>query len=211
MPTFEGQSDESFENLSSDLLNNLGGTNWKNFPEEPDNILGRLFLIEQDVIEIAQNGLDDIIDQLGKTCLLYYPAISIPCNNCLDSLPPGSGNKWITGGPAPQRNQSCQSCGGTGSKFVEPREEVKLLIAWEPRDFYIKMEDSDMSISAPTGKIQTKGYLRNLHKIMRANYMVVQTDISGMVRMKFERDGEPADPSNIVKNRYFVINWKRVP
>lgn len=184
---------------------------WEYRPATPLPDAGRLFTIDPDVRLIAQNGLDDMIDQLGKICLLYYPAIASPCGGCTSTLPPGSENKWITGGPAPNINQNCFSCGGAGSVFVEPVEELRLLIAWYEKDYFIDIEKKEKMISAPQGKIQTKGYLKDLHKVMRANYMLVQTNLEGMLRLKFERDGDPVDPSNIVSDRYFLLNWKRVP
>ena len=45
--------------------------------------MAKLFSLSTDVKTIAQNAIDDLIDQLGKDCLLQFPPIQEYCVNCI--------------------------------------------------------------------------------------------------------------------------------
>ncbi len=182
--------------------------------------MGRLFTLTDEIRQIAYDGLADLIDQLGKDCLLVYPPKWTACDCTTDpAAAAGSNpnNRWVTGGPAPPGQSGlCLACGGTGRKAEESvTETVQMLVTWGATEAfkkgastYARNVPADLQIAA--GSCQTKGYFELIPKIVRAHQMILQPDKQGTVRWRFELDGEPVDVSNINPGRFCVANWKRV-
>lgn len=142
---------------------------------------GKLFDIDDSVLAVARDRLDDIIDFLAKDCVLVFAG----------------------GGAASPTNPWDR---GADSQAA-PTLSVRLLIAWQERDFWVRLP---ADVRAPEGMIQTKGYVTDLDQVVRASHLLVQGPLASGQRAKFERAGDPVDPSNIIQGRYFVCNWMRV-
>lgn len=166
--------------------------------------MAKLFEIPDEVRQIAQDGLDDLITQIGKQCQLIYPARMVPGNPPDQTIGQKGGNQWVTGGPM---NRATPSQGGTGYVAEQESETIQMLIQWNPSDFFIK---PPYNVQIPDGTIQTKGFQADLPKVLRAAYMIVSPDKEGLIRWKYELDGEPGDKSNLVPGVFFVAQWKRV-
>ena len=171
--------------------------------------MAKLFTLSNDVKTIAQNAIDDLIDQLGKDCLLLYPPLPEPRNNCiLDPIGNKSSNHWFNGGPMPFPNGSiCPMCNGGGFHFKEMTKPIKLLIANSPSEWFVKFPHN---IQVPAGTIQTKGYTTDLPDVLQTRKMVLQVSLQPMIRFTYELAGEPIDQGNIVQGRYWVAMWNRV-
>jgi hypothetical protein len=171
--------------------------------------MAKLFTLSADVKKIAQDAIDDLIDQLGKDCLLLYPALPEICENCvLDPIGNKSSNYWINGGAIPFPNGSiCPSCNGSGYHFKQITKPIKLLIGNSPAEWFVKMPSN---LQVPAGMIQTKGYVSNLPDVLQSRKLIVQISLEPMVRFTYELYGEPIDQGNIVQNRYWVGMWSRV-
>jgi len=61
----------------------------------------------------------------------------------------------------------------------------------------------------PTGYLETKGYMRDMPKIVKAIEMILAINIQAYRNYRFVLDSEPIDSSNIVQGRYFIARWKR--
>lgn len=171
--------------------------------------MGKLFTLSDDVKSIAQDAIDDLIDQLGKDCLLVYPHLPSPCANCVfDPIGNKSSNHWNAGGPIPFPNGSvCPLCDGNGLHFEEINKPIKLLISNSPSQFFVKMP---ANIIVPAGSIQTKGYIKDLPDVLQSRKLIMQVSLEPMIRYTYDLDGEPIDQGNIVQNRYWVALWNRV-
>jgi hypothetical protein len=172
--------------------------------------MGKLFTLTDDVRLIAQNAIDDLIDQLGKDCRLIYPPDWQQCANCIyDSIGEKSSNIWITGGPIPfDAGSTCPMCGGVGRRAIEKTANIRMLVQAEPSKWWVK---PPFNVQVPTGMIQTKGYMSDVPRLLQSRKMIFQTDIEGIMRMRYELVGEPIDQGNIIQGRYFVALWQRVP
>lgn len=171
--------------------------------------MGILFSLDA-VKPTIQQALDDLITELGKDCLLVYPPKWVNCSNCLSS---SFGNKssssWKSGGPLPfPAGTVCPLCNGSNKVSQEQTESVRMLCAWEPKAFFEPLPQVDVRV--PYGVIQTKSYLSDAPKIMRADHAVFQTPTTNILRSTYELAGEPVDVSNIIQGRYCVATWKRV-
>lgn len=171
--------------------------------------MAKIFSLTDDIKQIAEFAIDDLIDQLGKTCRLIYPPIASPCVNCLfDPIGNKSSNTWTNGGPIPFENGStCPMCDGSGLHFNSMTKDIKVLVANSPKDFFQKLP---AHIQLPDGSIQTKGYMKDLPDVLQTRKMVFQLDIEGLIKYTYELLGEPIDQGNIVQGKYWVANWTRV-
>ncbi len=171
--------------------------------------MAKIFTLSNDIKQIAQNAIDDLIDQLGKDCLLSYPPFPELCNNCiLDPIGNKSSNHWTNGGPIPFPNGGiCPLCNGDGYHYKEVTKSIKLLISNSPSQWFVKMP---AGIQVPAGSIQTKGYVTDLPDVLQSRRLILQVSLEPMVRFTYELAGEPIDQGNIIQNRYWVAVWNRV-
>jgi len=175
--------------------------------------VAKIFSIDSDIKSVIQDAMDDMLANtkdggLGKTCLLVYPARYIKCDNCV--LDPHSGRstgRYRHGGPMPFNQGKCPMCQGEGRKAHEVSEEITLNCNWEPRKFVTPIPGIDLKI--PYSLVETKGYMSDLPKILKADHMVFQLPVNPIIRQKFKLVGEPGDRSNIVQGRYFYAIWER--
>lgn len=172
--------------------------------------MGKLFTLTDDIKDTIRGAVDDLIDQLGKKCRLVYPPKFTACSNCVaDAIGKKPGSRWRHGGPVPFPNGSvCPLCQGAGGHHAEEKtEEITLLCQWAPSEWLLGR--GGVNVRIPTGTVRTKGYRKDLEKILMAQKIVLQTAMEPYVRYYYVLDGEPVDESNIVQGRYVVCNWRR--
>lgn len=163
--------------------------------------MGRLFTLSPSVVAMAKAAFSDLLDQLGKDCLLVYPPLMVPCDEC------GVNNTWVTGGPmTPADGTTCPLCDGSGLHARSHTETVRMLLAYSPRDFF---KPFPAGVQVPDGLIQAKAYIGDATKLMQAREMVVQPALQHVVRWRYVLDGEVLDASNIVQGAFVISNWKR--
>lgn len=164
-------------------------------------------LLTPDVLNVAKLAFDSLIYTLGKTCRLFITPKTLRCINCIyDPINKRSSNIYLTGGPYPfPEGSQCPLCGGKGIIVEEAYDDVILLIQEDVSKF-----QKIGSLNFPDGSIQTKGFITDLPKIQRCNYMLKHVDLSSILPQKYKLSGEPICPGNIVKSRYFVCLWERM-
>ncbi len=171
--------------------------------------MGKLFEIDSDSLQAAQDGFDDILDSLGKQCKLVYPSKFIECVNCIyDPIGKKSSNRWRTGGPMPFHAGACSMCQGAGKSATENSENVIMTINWLPGKNISTGPNIRVAIGYP---IETRGYMTDLAKVRSCEEMIIlggNADIYS--HYKFKLDGEPTDVFQAISGRYFVATWKRV-
>ncbi|MBY0525609.1 MAG: hypothetical protein K2R98_19545 [Gemmataceae bacterium] len=170
--------------------------------------MGTFIVTDDDIRADFQAAGDDLINEWGKVCRLYYPPRQVQCPNCVyDPIGKKSSNHWLDGGPSFfPLGSMCPMCEGAGTHSEQATEDVKLLCVWSPKDFFVP---GPRNIVVPEGRIQTKGFMTDLPKVLQCTEMVVQANLEQMLRARFRRAGEPVDPSSICQGRYFVTNWDR--
>lgn len=168
--------------------------------------MGTLFTLTQDIKTIASEAIDDLINQLGKPCTLIYPPVWHPCENCVyDIIGQKSSNRWISGGPIPfQDGAVCPLCGGAGKRADEVTETITMLVENKASAFY----KLPTNIQLPAGSIQTKGFLSDWPKVIKAQQCIVQNGVFPAT-LRYVLAGEPIDIGNIIQGRYMICLWKR--
>jgi hypothetical protein len=175
--------------------------------------MGKLFSLDRQTKQVISDALDDFLVNnadggLAKSCLLVYPSTFVECPNCVrDPIGGKSANRPRSGAPVPfTAGQPCPVCSGKGQKEVEQTEEITLKCNWEPKTF-VKVANLDVRV--PYSLVETKGFLTDLPKILKADHLVVNLPIASYLRQKFRLEGEPGDPGNIIQGRYFTAVWRR--
>jgi hypothetical protein len=169
--------------------------------------MGTLVNIDEGIRSVVRQALDDLLlpnDEggLGKRCLLVYPPVPEPCDN-------RSSNHARSGAPVPfPPGSSCPCCSGSGFRAREASEEVVLKCNWKPKTFALPVPRLEARV--PYSLVETKGYLVDLPKVLRAQHMVLAIPVEPYVRQRFRLAGQPGDKSNIVPGRYFVALWEQV-
>jgi len=175
--------------------------------------MGQLFSIDDEVKAIIQDGLDDLITELGKTCTLVYPPSRYEsCPNCLyDPMSEKSSNRYRAGGPIEFADGSiCPYCNGRGRIATETTEDVELLCELNPKKFTVPVPGLLLGNRQPDALLQTKGFIKDWPKVEKCDYLLYQKTLAGLGPRRYKLAGEPNDVSNIIQDRYFVCLWERV-
>lgn len=147
---------------------------------------------------------DLFITEFGSDCTIYYPPLKTECINCTISFFGGiSKNVYKHGGPAPFQFGTCPMCGGNGFAESETIDSIRLRIYWNKKDWIRTAE----IIASPDAEVQVIGYLTELKKIRRANYIKLVSN-QNELENKYVLDGEPFF-WGLKKNRYFVAYLKK--
>jgi hypothetical protein len=171
-------------------------------------MMAKIFQISNAIRRIAQDAIDDLIDQLGKDVKLVYPPTPVPCSCGQDLIGKKGPHIWSHGGPSP-RVGSCVYCGGSGQKHQEQTETIRLLCNWDSRTFD-RITNPDIRMRQSGSTVQTKGYISDLPKILKCSYAIFQVAIQGIQEYRFRLVSDPTNKNNIVPNRYFIAIWERV-
>lgn len=177
--------------------------------------MGVLFTLNDSVKQVIQQALDDLLVDsslggLGKTCLLIYPPRLTPCSNCvIDPVSGRSSNFPRNGCGQPfLPGQACPLCGGKGTVETEMSESIVMGCNWEPKKFVTPLPM--INVRLPFSYLETKFYLVDMPKVLKAAYLIFQVTEAPYGKQKFKLASEPGDRSNIIQNRYAYAVWERI-
>lgn len=167
--------------------------------------MGKIFSLDDGTKATITDALDDLITEFGKDCRLVYQPRLLPCSCNQDHT--GKNANHYNAAPAPFWPGNCPLCGGKGKREQEVSENIKLLCAWDPKHFFSPVPS--VEIRKPFSLLQTKGFLKDVPKLIKAQYLIFQTAIEGLFQKKFRLLSQPGDRSNIIQNRYFICEWEQ--
>jgi len=167
--------------------------------------MANIFELTDDIRQIAAFAFDDLIEALKKPCLVVYPPKMIPCELCTyDPVGKKSSGFWKDG---TRIRGVCPHCGGNYYKAQEVSETVHFLTEIQPKQF--EKFPFDIPVRDPGGLLQVKGYMTDLPKILKCEYLIHDLNMRPFIEQRYKMYGEPISPSNIVKNRYFICMFER--
>ena len=168
-----------------------------------------IFTISDEIRQVAMDAFDTLINELSKTCRLYYPPKMQECSNCVvDMIGRKSSNIYLHGGPIPfPFGGMCPMCDGAGYKAIEVYHDVNFLVNENIKSFY--KDGLPSNVNLPNGTIQTKGYITDMPKVKRCSHMIKHLALENYQTMNYTLYGEPLSPGNIIQGRYFVALWLR--
>lgn len=174
--------------------------------------MANIFAITPEIRNLAKAAFSDLIDQLSKPVKLVYPPKMERCDNCVyNPVGKKSSNVYVTGGPIPfPLGSICPLCGGAGMRATENSDIVNLLINEDVKTFDKSLKLDNTNIYYPAGTIQCKGYVRDLPKILKCDYMIKDMNLQPMMEYRYKRYGEPMVPGNIVQDYFFISLWQRI-
>jgi len=161
--------------------------------------------IPSDIVDTIEESLNDLLDQLGKNCRLYYPPTFTECTNCnFDPIGNKSSNVYKHGGPVPFHAIDCPMCNGQGKKPTENYVDITMTANVKARPFGLAA-----NVRYPDGLVETRGYITDLPSVLQSDYMICSTLIEPYRRYRYKLYGEPIDPFSIVPGKYFIALWQR--
>ena len=162
------------------------------------------------IIQTHEAVSDFLIDN-GKNCLLVYPQKSTPCPNCINDVDTGkSTGIYKSGGPIVFTNYTlCPYCNGEGRQYEASEETVKCRVYYNSKFFMSNKDyDSRGNINIDKDTVQIVTYMTNLSKFERAEFLIVDSDISTSKKYRCQPLSPPL-PHGFNHNRYFIQYWKR--
>jgi hypothetical protein len=165
------------------------------------------FEIPSAVIDLHEWMVDAFLDgELGSLCTLVYPNKREECPNCVfDRHTRRSSNIYKTDGPIEFPSHSlCPLCNGVGYSEQPSTDTIRLRVYWEPREW----RSIGVTIADPQGLCMIIGYMDDLPKLERANFILVNDAVQNVRNYKCARAGE-AQPWGFRKDRYFRQMLKR--
>jgi len=174
------------------------------------------FEIGDNIIRVYQDGIDAIINQLGKAVLIIKNPTETVCPNChWDSNKQRSSGRYKTDNPntlngplnKPFVNgQVCPVCRGYG-KLVSERNnlQIKATTIWNPQEEI--MDDNGTKIALPNGVCKLKTFSSYYDDVVGAKEFQVAFDEKTEGSPKFancEMFKKPT-PRGLKYNRYMVF------
>lgn len=171
-------------------------------------------ILDADTRQVIQDALDSFLAPqaeggLGVPCLVSYPPKTVRCDNCVfDPVNNRSSNRPASGAPVPFAvGSSCPLCSGRGLKASVVTEQLTLKTEWEFKKFI--NPPGDLRLRLPHSVVEVKGFMTDLPKLLKAEFLIVNVPIAPFMRQEFTLLGEPGNKSNMVPGRYFVSYWER--
>jgi len=140
---------------------------------------------------IYQSNIDLLINQLGKTCRLFFP-------QKLTNDPEAS-KDHIHGGslkPKFKINQPTRS---------NNTEDVTALIQWNPRN----LKDFEINVKKGNNVVRLKTFLRDVPSLTKAEYIIPDVNARGVVEKRFKLLQDPV-PQGLIESRYAISFWEEI-
>ena len=170
--------------------------------------MGIIFTLTSDILSPTQQLFDDIINEMGRDCKIYYPPNVIAATQTTVLKPVGqaSQNSVLTGGSNPFPSESISAVEGGQGQESETFDTVKLLLHYNPSHFgQMKLDQTRLD----KGLVKTGGFLVDLPKILQCAYLMDNT-MDGYGHFKYRLCEKPISNNNIVQGRYFEALWERI-
>ncbi len=170
--------------------------------------MGKVFTL-QPTKSIIQDCLDDIITELGKTVRLVFPGKEVACPDCNGATvgqSTGGGVFGRHGGQLAIPGVICPFCNGRGRRLEEQSRDLVMKCEWTPKHFAKPFPG--VNLRKRFSVVETKFFQSDLPDVLRADRLIAQLPMEGLVHQTFTLSGVPGDPSNIIQDRYCICYWE---
>jgi len=177
------------------------------------------FNIPDSLVRTYQDGIDSIIEQLGKKVVLIMPQKETNCPNCyFDGRNKRSAGRYIASNPNPlgplnkpfADGTQCPVCKGRGRISTGKTQiEIKATVKWGPKE-YIKEDKGQIILPNNICRIKTYSThaedIKNAIELHVASYEAVE---GSPTLLKCKLDQEPVG-RGLRYSRYFEAYLRRV-
>lgn len=147
-----------------------------------------------DSIEIFQDALDQLIDQIGKNVKLYYRRDIAPSSSNYDSI--NQSNRK----PSYKDDVSEPS----NNEDLYDVKTVKCTIAWQRR-----FNDDEDTVTYKTGRCSIKTQIIHLPDILRADFIVPNSDVEDYHNYRFRVISAP-QPTGLAEDVYCKVYLEQI-
>jgi hypothetical protein len=162
------------------------------------------FEISTELIDLYEEGIDEIITTFGKSCRLYFPPALNECPNCkLDTLNNTSSNRYKAGGPISFSDGICPYCKGIGYINQDVTEDITMIVHDNPKNWLFVGR-----LIIPQGGIQTRGYMAAHYAKLQQTVRMRRKSLDGYDTFEYEKNEAPIPYG--LRYKWVITNWKRV-
>lgn len=168
-----------------------------------------LFVLDDTIKGLYQDGIDTIISQLGQDCKIFLDGDRRPCPNCLfDPMTGRSSGTYNGSGPKPFAKPSpCPVCRGTGyDPSTLERVEIRRFTIDRTAKPPIVLPGNIKVAATATAVI--KGFATDLPLVQAMKHVVLDYQNAKTLSEKYILLMEPTPTGSIVAGRYFEA-WLR--
>ncbi len=152
-----------------------------------------MFTIGQNIINTYVDGINSLINQLGKPVILHFEDTVSPVSSGFydvvrvenDLIPDF---KQTNTNPAPI--------------ITENTTTILALMKWMPKEY----EHFDQRVNNPDGLLRLKTFLTDVPNLVRCKYIVPDANSLGIINTKFRLIREP-QPVGLQVSRYAITWW----
>ena len=163
--------------------------------------------------KLYAESIDSILSDNGLVvpCTIKYSDIAKDtiCPNCIfDPISRLSGHKYNGTGPISFPTGSiCPVCKGEGTIQGSGKSEtINLAVIFDSK-YFLNWEGS-RNIDIPAGAVQSICKIDLIGKIIKANSIIIDNNISSYGSYEYVRDGDPK-PCGLGDHKYITTLWSR--
>ena len=171
-----------------------------------------LFSIKNDkqITGLVQDGIDTMIQELGKPCKIVMAGAGGPCPNCVyDGGLQKSSGAYNGTGPKPFARPPCPVCRGTGEDPAKA-EEYAIRTFGIRRDLKPNEIILPPSVTRPVAIARIKGFVEDIPLLARMKYIVLDHENADYMAERYEKLSEPSPSGNLVPGRWFIMFLRRL-
>lgn len=146
------------------------------------------------LVPIYADAIDDIINQMGKSCELHFKDTVTGVNSTFVDKVRSADTRMPD-----YKEQS------TPPTVSENTEIITALVKYNPSDY----RNFGLRIDKPEGIVRLKTFLTDVPSILRCEFMIPNVNSKGFVNTKYQLLREPI-PIGLKIDRYAISFWARI-
>jgi hypothetical protein len=171
-------------------------------------------IISSDLQLIYNNAINALLESsssLSVPCRFVYEGTnSNLCPNCYFDYTTGrSSNTYVPGGPISFNQGQCPYCRGVGKLYEDSTEDIYMMVVWNYKDFVLWNIKQSTNLESPEGLAQTISAITTMDNVMKASYVILDTNITPYETQKFKRYAPP-NPAGLGTDSFILTLWERI-
>jgi hypothetical protein len=148
------------------------------------------------LVDIYEGEIDSLINNMGKTVRIYFPATVTGVNEGFYDP--------VRGGDARRPDYSTTAQNPNPTRTHDTRD-ILALLSVDPAEF----ETFGINVKNPRGILRLKTYLSDVPDLVRAEFVVPNPSLTAIVNHKYKLV-RPPTPRGLKRNRYALSYWEIV-